>query len=56
MLARQRQNTEDYGSIHGTSKKKSKPKSEREMQEKDIYEILKKGAYDVFRDNNDTEA
>ena len=26
------------------------------MQAKEIYELLKKGAYDVFWDDNDTEA
>ena len=33
------------------SKKKSKSKSEREMQAKKIDELLKKGAYDVFQDD-----
>jgi len=31
-------------------------KSEREAQAKEIDELLKKGAYDVFRDEDDTEA
>ena len=56
VLAHQRKNTEDYGSIDGTYKKKSKSKSERDMQAKEINELLKKGAYNVFRDNGDIEA
>ena len=56
VLAHQKKNTEYDGSIDGTSKKKSKPKSEKEMQAKDIYELLQKVSYDVFRDDDDTEA
>ena len=55
VLEHQRQNTEYDGSIDVTSKKKSKSKIKRDMQAKDIDEILKKGAYDVFQDENDTE-
>ena len=54
VLAHQRQNTEDDGSIDGISKNKYKSNSEREMQEKEIDDILKKGAYDVFWDYSDT--
>lgn len=35
---------------------KTKSKQEREAQAKEIDELLKKGAYDVFRDDNDEEA
>ena len=56
VLSHHWRNTEDYGSFDGTSKKKYKLKSEREMKAKDIDELLKKGAYDVFWDDNDTEA
>ena len=35
---------------------KSKRKSDKEAQAKQIDELLKKGAYDVFRDEDDTEA
>jgi hypothetical protein len=35
---------------------KSKNKSDREAQAKEIDELLKKGAYDVFRDEDDKEA
>ena len=56
VLTHPRQNTEDDGSIDGTSKNKSKSNIEREMQAKDMYELLKKGAYDVFWDDDDTEA
>ena len=54
VLSHQRQNTEDDDSIDGTSKKKSKSRSEIEMQAKEIGELLNKGAYDVFRDDDDT--
>ena len=54
VLTQQRQNTEDDGSIDGTSKNKYKSKSEREMQAKEINEILKKESYDVFWDDDDT--
>ena len=51
VLAAQRQsaNTEE-----GSSKRKSK--AEREEQAKEIDELLKKGAYDVFRDDDDKDA
>ena len=55
VLASQRQNTEYDGSIDGTFKNKSKSKSEIEMQAKEIDELLKKGAYDMFQDDDDTE-
>ena len=55
VLANQRQNTEADGSIDGTSKKISKSKIEKWMQAKEIDELLKKGAYDVFQDDDDTE-
>ena len=48
VLAHQRKNTEDDGSIDGTSKNKSKSKSKRDMEEKDIDELFKKGDYDLF--------
>ena len=35
---------------------KTKAKSDREAQAKEIDELLKKGAYDVFRDDDDKEA
>lgn len=35
---------------------KSKKKTDKEAQAKEIDELLKKGAYDVFRDEDDTEA
>ena len=56
VLEHQRQNTEDDGSLDGASKKKSKSRSERQIQAKEIDEILKKGYYYVFRNDNDTEA
>ena len=56
VLAHQRQNIEDYGSIYGTSRKKSNLKIKIDMKAKEIDELLKKGAYDVFRDYDDTEA
>jgi chromodomain-helicase-DNA-binding protein 7 len=34
----------------------NKKKNDREAQAKEIDELLKKGAYDVFRDEDDTEA
>ncbi len=40
----------------GAEGKKSKSKSEREAQAKKIDQLLKKGAYDVFRDDDDEEA
>lgn len=51
VLAAQRQNA---SSEEGSSKRKSK--AEREEQAKEIDELLKKGAYDVFRDDDDKEA
>ena len=54
VLAQQRKNTEDDGSIDGTSKNKYKSNSEWEMQAKEINEILKKESYDVFWDDDDT--
>ena len=47
--------TRDQGD-EGTEGKKSKSKSEREAQAKKIDQLLKKGAYDVFRDDDDEEA
>ena len=55
MLAYQRQNTEDDVSIDGTSNKKSKSNIKREMKSKEIDELLRKGACNVFCDDNDTE-
>jgi hypothetical protein len=49
VLAHQRQNEQET-----SSRKKSE--SEKESQAKEIDELLKKGAYDVFRDDDDTEA
>jgi hypothetical protein len=51
VLAHQRQQETDDG-----QEVKSKSKSEREMQAKEIDQLLKKGAYDVFRDEDDAEA
>ena len=56
MLAHQRQNIEYDGSIDVNPNNKSKPKSKREMQAKEIDKRLKKGAYDVFWDEDDTES
>ena len=52
VLAHQRQQDEDVQD----ASKKCKSKSEKEIQAKEIDELLKKGAYDVFRDDDDTEA
>eukprot|EP00547_Thalassionema_nitzschioides_P006181 CAMPEP_0194218418 /NCGR_PEP_ID=MMETSP0156-20130528/23714_1 /TAXON_ID=33649 /ORGANISM="Thalassionema nitzschioides, Strain L26-B" /LENGTH=2173 /DNA_ID=CAMNT_0038947761 /DNA_START=65 /DNA_END=6583 /DNA_ORIENTATION=- len=49
VLAHQRQQDGDDGD--GSSKKKDK-----QLQAKEIDELLKKGAYDVFRDEDDKEA
>ena len=49
VLAHQRQQETDES-------QETKSKSEREVQAKEIDELLKKGAYDVFRDDDDTEA
>ena len=51
VLSQNREQSEE--SDDGTGKKKS---SDREAQAKEIDELLKKGAYDVFRDEDDTEA
>jgi hypothetical protein len=51
VLAHQRQQETEDG-----QEAKSKSKSEREMQAKEIDQLLKKGAYDVFRDEDDAEA
>jgi chromodomain-helicase-DNA-binding protein 7 len=50
VLAHQRQQGEDDSDSKGTKK------SDREVQAKEIDELLKKGAYDVFRDDDDKEA
>ena len=46
----------DQGGEEGTGGKKYKTKSEKEAQAKKIDELLKKGAYDVFKDDDDEEA
>ena len=51
VLSQQRDQGEE-----GTEGKKTKSKSEREAQAKKIDQLLKKGAYDVFRDDDDEEA
>jgi len=51
VLAHQRQQDDTQD-----TSKKTKSKSEKEIQAKEIDELLKKGAYDVFRDDDDTEA
>lgn len=51
VLAHQRQNTNPDES---SSKRKSK--AEREEEAKEIDQLLKKGAYDVFNDDDDNEA
>ena len=56
VLEHKQKNTEDDGSIDGTSNNKSKPNIEREIQAKDIDGLLNKGSYDVFWDDDDTEA
>ena len=56
VLTHQRQNIEYDGSIDVNPNNKSKPKSKREMQAKEIDKRLKKGAYDVFWDEDDTES
>ena len=55
MLAHQRENSEDDRSIDSTSNNKSKPKSKIEMQAKKVVELLKRGYFDVFWDDDDTE-
>jgi len=52
VLAHQRQ----QGGEDQDTSKKGKSKSEKELQAKEIDELLKKGAYDVFRDDDDSEA
>ena len=47
---------EDDGSIDGNPNKKYKSKRKIEMQAKEIDELLNKGDYDVFQDEDDTEA
>jgi len=57
VLAHQRQQDEDgQDSTSASSSKKGKSKSEKEMHAKEIDQLLKKGAYDVFRDDDDAEA
>lgn len=50
VLSQQREQNED------TDDAAKKPKSDREAQAKEIDELLKKGAYDIFRDEDDAEA
>lgn len=50
VLAQQREQTED------SEEGNKKPKSERGAHAKEIDELLKKGAYDIFRDEDDAEA
>jgi hypothetical protein len=54
VLSQQREQGDGSDENNGTSKPKTK--SEREAHAKEIDELLKKGAYDVFRDEDDTEA
>ena len=56
VLAHYRKNREDDGSIDSISKNKSYSNSKREIQANLIDELLKKGAYDVFWYDDDTEA
>jgi hypothetical protein len=51
VLSQQREQGNDGGDSG-----KSKSKQEKEAQAKEIDALLKKGAYDVFRDDNDEEA
>jgi hypothetical protein len=51
VLSQQRDQGEETG-----DENPKKPKSEREAHAKEIDELLKKGAYDVFRDDDDAEA
>ena len=53
VLAHQRQQGEDE---QDPLKSKNKTKSDKELQAKEIDALLKKGAYDVFRDDDDGEA
>jgi hypothetical protein len=50
VLAQQREQNEE------TDDNVKKPKSEKEAHAKEIDELLKKGAYDIFRDEDDAEA
>lgn len=50
------QNREQQDNGDTDSASKSNKKSEKEAQAKEIDELLKKGAYDVFRDEDDIEA
>jgi hypothetical protein len=50
VLAQQREQNEE------TDDNAKKPKSEKEAHAKEIDELLKKGAYDIFRDDDDAEA
>lgn len=54
VLSQQREQGDGSDENNGTVKPKTK--SEKEAQAKEIDELLKKGAYDVFRDEDDTEA
>ena len=54
VLAHQRQQNDDEE--YNISSKKKKSKLEKESQAKEIDQLLKKGAYDVFRDDDDSEA
>jgi SNF2 family DNA or RNA helicase len=59
MLAQQRQTEqadEASGDVDSSKNNKSNRAMEREKQAKEIDELLKKGAYDVFRDDDDKEA
>ena len=56
VLSHQRKNTEYDGSIDGAYNNNYKSKRERDMQAKDIDKLLKKGAYYMFWDDDDTEA
>lgn len=49
VLSQQRDQSEEEGG-------KSKSKSEKEAQAREIDQLLKKGAYDIFRDDDDDEA
>jgi len=51
VLSRNREQGEE-----GSNRKKHKSKSEKEAESKKIDALLKKGAYDVFRDDDDEEA
>jgi len=56
VLAHQRQNEADNQGEGGSSKTgEKKSKSEKERQAREIDELLKKGAYDVFKEDDDKE-